>query len=65
MLIVANCAHLQEDLNLLYQWFVTWLMDFNPLKYKFLRITIGFFLFAIRKNLHLQGLKSINHVTDH
>ena len=29
---VADCASLQEDLNLLYQWYVTWLMNFNPLK---------------------------------
>ena len=35
----ADCAHLQEDLNLLYQWSVTWLIDFNPLKCKFLGIT--------------------------
>ena len=33
---VADCAHLQEDLNLLYPWSVTWLMDFNPLRYEFL-----------------------------
>ena len=35
----ADCAHLQEDLNLLYQWSATWLMDFNPLKCEFLQIT--------------------------
>ena len=39
MYSVADCAHLQEDLNMLYQWSVTWLMDFNPLKCKFLQIT--------------------------
>jgi len=35
----ADCIHLQEDLNLLYQWSVLWLMDFNPIKCEFLRIT--------------------------
>ena len=38
-LFCRDCAHLQKYLNLLYQWFFTWLMDFNPLKCKFLRIT--------------------------
>jgi len=35
----ADCICLQEDLKLLYQWCVVWLLDFNPIKYEFLRIT--------------------------
>ena len=35
----VDCIHLQEDLNLLYQWSVIWHMDFNPVKCEFLWIT--------------------------
>ena len=35
----ADCIRLQEDLNLLHRWSVLWLMDFNPVKCEFLRIT--------------------------
>ena len=39
----ADCICLQENLNLLYQWSVIWLMYFNPVKREFrtlLTITI-------------------------
>ena len=35
----ADCICLQEDLNLLHQWSVLWLMDFNPVKCEFIQIT--------------------------